>query len=146
MLSLGTLFVHEAVNSIFVLFFSRGLFCFRRTTTAQLFRLLRIGGLRCFSRNCHLRHFGSFRLFDFGAGVLSLFHHKLIDFVKGHNHIAGRRYGRPGLFLPGLRRCGLFGCSDRIGGLRGSILRRVRIQFFIGHLHPPSLKLHKFEC
>ena len=71
---------------------------------------------------------------------------KLIDFVKGHNHIAGLRYGRPGLFLLGLRRCGLFGCGDRLGGLRGNILRRASIQFFIGHLRSSfSLKLHKFE-
>lgn len=71
---------------------------------------------------------------------------KLIDFVKGHNHIAGLRYGRPGLFLLGLRRCGLFGCGDGLGGLRGNILRRASIQFFIGHLRSSfSLKLHKFE-
>ena len=119
------------------LIFSHGLFCFRRTATARLFRLIRIGGLR---------RFGRFRLFDFGAGVLSLFRHKLIDFVKGHNHIAGLRYSRPGMFLPGLRRCGLFGCGDRLGGLRGNILRRASIQFFIGHLRSSfSLKLHKFE-
>ena len=90
--------------------------------------------------------FGGFRLFDFGAGVLPLFRHKFIDFVKGHNHIAGLRYGRPGLFLLGLRRCGLFGCNDRLGGLRGNILRRASIQFFIGHLRSSfSLKLHKLE-
>ena len=71
---------------------------------------------------------------------------KLIDFVKGHNHIAGPRYGRPGLFLLGFRCCGLFGCGDRLGGLRGNILRRASIQFFIGHLRSSfSLKLHKFE-
>ena len=39
----------------------------------------------------------------------------------------GADYGRPGMFLPGLRRCGLFRCGDRLGGLRGSILRRVHI-------------------
>ena len=128
------------------LIFSRSLFRFRRTATARLFRFLRIGGLRCFSGGCRLWRFGGFRLFDFGAGVLPLFRHKLIDFVKGHNHIAGLRYGRPGMFLPGLRRCGLFGCGDRLGGLRGNILRRASIQFFIGHLRSSfSLKLHKFE-
>ena len=128
------------------LIFSRGLFCFRRTATARLFRFLRIGGLLCFSGGCRLRRFGGFRLFDFGTGVLPLFRHKFIDFVKGHNHIAGLRYGRPGLFLLGLRRCGLFGCGDRLGGLRGNILRRASIQFFIGHLRSSfSLKLHKFE-
>ena len=128
------------------LIFSRGLFYFRRTATARLFRFLCFGGLRCLSGGCRLRRFGCFRLFDFSAGVLSFFCHKLIDFVKGHNHIAGIRYGRPGLFLLGLRRCGLFGCADRLGSLRGSILRRARIQFFIGHLRSSfSLKLHKFE-
>ena len=128
------------------LIFSRSLFRFRRTATARLFRFLRIGGLRCFSGGCRLWRFGGFRLFDFGAGVLPLFRHKFIDFVKGHNHIAGLRYGRPGLFLLGLRRCGLFGCGDRLGGLRGNILRRASIQFFIGHLRSSfSLKLHKFE-
>ena len=122
------------------------IFRFRRTATARLFRFLRIGGLRCFSGGCRLWRFGGFRLFDFGAGVLPLFRHKFIDFVKGHNHIAGLRYGRPGLFLLGLRRCGLFGCGDRLGGLRGNILRRASIQFFIGHLRSSfSLKLHKFE-
>ena len=128
------------------LIFSRSLFRFRRTATARLFRFLRIGGLRCFSGGCRLWRFEGFRLFDFGAGVLPLFRHKFIDFVKGHNHIAGLRYGRPGLFLLGLRRCGLFGCGDRLGGLRGNILRRASIQFFIGHLRSSfSLKLHKFE-
>jgi len=128
------------------LIFSRSLFRFRRTATTRLFRFLRIGGLRCFSGGCRLWRFGGFRLFDFGAGVLSLFRHKFIDFVKGHNHIAGLRYGRPGLFLLGLKRCGLFGCGDRLGGLRGNILRRASIQFFIGHLRSSfSLKLHKFE-
>ena len=82
------------------------------------------------------------RLFDFGAGVLPLFRHKLIDFVKGHNHIAGLRYGRPGLFLLGFRCCGLFGCGDRLGGLRGSILRRACVQFFIGHLRSSFPSIH----
>ncbi|CAH0540094.1 hypothetical protein [Oscillospiraceae bacterium] len=121
------------------LIFSRGLFGFRRTATARLFRFLRIGGLRCFSGGCRLWRFGGFRLFDFGAGVLPLFRHKLI-------HIAGLRYGRFGLFLLGFRRCGLFGCGDRLGSLRRNILRRASIQFFIGHLRSSfSLKLHKFE-
>ena len=70
------------------------------------------------------------RLFDFGAGVLPLFRHKLIDFVKGHNHIVG------------LRRCGLFWCGDRPGGLRGSILRRACVQFFIGHLRSSFPSIH----
>ena len=128
------------------LIFSRGLFCFRRTATARLFRLLCFGRLRCLSGGCRLRRFGSFRLFDFGAGILSLFCHKLIDFVKGHNHVTGLRYGRPGLFLLGFRCCGLFWCGDRLGGLRENILRRASIQFFIGHLRSSfSLKLHKLE-
>ena len=77
------------------LIFSHSLFRFRRTATARLFRFLRIGGLRCFSGGCRLWRFGGFRLFDFGAGVLPLFRHKFIDFVKGHNHIAGLRYAGP---------------------------------------------------
>ena len=70
---------------------------------------------------------------------------KRMELVEIKNYL-DEHYGRPGLFLLGLRRCGLFGCGDRLGGLRGNILRRASIQFFIGHLRSSfSLKLHKFE-
>ena len=42
--------------------------------------------------------FRAFLLFNFCADLLSLLHHKLIDFVKGHNPIVGLGYDKPGLF------------------------------------------------
>ena len=79
--------------------------------------------------------FWSFRFFDFGVGILLLFCHKLIDFVKGHNYIAELRYSRPLLF----------GCGDRLNGLRENILRKIRIQFSSTIYDPPFVKVAQIE-
>ena len=81
--------------------------------------------------------FRAFLLFNFCADLLSLLHHKLIDFVKGHNPIARLGYDKPGLFLLELMHWDLFGYGDRLGDFRGNILRRTRVEFSSAVYDPP---------